>query len=445
MSEASGILLTNDQLVLVTTLIKIGLMAAMATVLSRFDTFNQMFFWKRGHTQSRIYFIALMGGVFSLGVATRIILGYRATDMGFEGALLSGLIAGPVVGLSVGVLVSLPALAVSEFAALPVIGIAGIVGGVLHHICYREGQRISFSPLTLIFARRYRVDHLARPHIRNDLLLLVVILLLVLLEITARRMLGSAMLYALVPNHWLTLAALLVGEAMSIGVPLMIWDHTYVEQALDDRERSLTQARLEGLKSRIQPHFLFNTLNTISSLIRVEPAKARLVVQKLAQILRTVLDLKDDVRPLSEEIEFVESFLTIERARFGDDSIRLVKEVPENISSFLVPSLLLQPIVENSVVHGLRKRGGNGTIRISAKDDGDSVEVIVEDDGAGIPPERLKSVKTCGVGLSNVEQRLNALYGSQYEFHVESEQGKGTRIVLKMPKHVSTMRLVANQ
>ncbi|HLG20400.1 MAG TPA: histidine kinase [Bdellovibrionota bacterium] len=442
MQTGSGIILTNDQMILVTALIKIGLMAAMATVLSRFDTFKRMFFLEREGVKGRIYFIALMGGLFSLGVLARILLGYVAADMGLEGSLLGGLVAGSIVGMTVGLAVSLPAVAAGEYGLIPIAVVAGLAGGLLHHFCYRQRQRISFSPLTLVFFRRYREDQNDRPHLRYDLRLLIVIVALSVLELGASKVWGRSVLFTLIPTHSWTLAALLIGKAAAIGVPLMIWDHTYVEMALAERERGIVQARLDALKSKIQPHFLFNTLNTIASLIRIDPPKARTVLQKLAQILRAILDTNDDFRPLEEELRFTDDFLDIERARFGEERIRVHKNVDPALLRIHVPSLLIQPIVENSVIHGLKKK--SGTIRISAQKSDEYLHLIVEDDGVGISAERLSVVKNSGIGLSNVNERLHVLYGSDFDFDVESEPGKGTRVSVAFPLKSTSSRIAGN-
>ena len=445
MTSPYGLTLSTDQVILVSLMIKIGFMAAFATVLSRFDTFKRMFIQEREGVLGRFYFTVLIGGIFVVGLGARIILGYGAMDMTREGSMLAGLIAGPLVGMIVGTIVGLPSLGVAEFAALPMCVVYGLAGGLMHRLLYRRRARISFSPLSLIFIKKRRERWVAKRALNSDVILFWSIIVLQLITLLAGVSLGKERLYILVPNHWGTLVATLIGAATVIGVPLMIWDHTYLEMELKERSQRLVQARLDALKSRIRPHFLFNTLNTIAAMIRIDPPKARNVVLKLSEILRTILETKEELRPLEKEIALIDDFLDIERARFGADSIRVIKKIDPSLNQVPVPSLFIQPIVENSVIHGLRKKTGSGTILISIQRNKQRIEIVVEDDGAGISKERMGEIKTASIGLSNVEERLRVLYGRDYNFDIKSKPGRGTRTLISLPFEVQTLDIAANE
>ena len=145
---------------------------------------------------------------------------------------------------------------------------------------------------------------------------------------------------------------------MAIGIELKIFNSVRIQIKLEEQERLLLHARMEALQNQINPHFLFNTLNSISSLVRFDPDKARDVISKLATILRRLLNSADSFVPLREEVEFIDNYLDIEVVRFGRDKLRVVKELDPASLDVMVPSMLLQPLVENSIKHGLSADGG---------------------------------------------------------------------------------------
>jgi len=193
------------------------------------------------------------------------------------------------------------------------------------------------------------------------------------------------------------------------------------------------RAELAALQARINPHFFFNTLNTISSLLEADPAKAEEMVQTLAHLFRYTFKVADaGPVPLDEELRFVEGYLTIEQARFGS-RLRVVWDVDPRVRPAPVPGLLLQPIVENAVTHGIAPLEGGGTVRISAHRTGDFLEIEVQDDGAGFgdDPERL--VKE-GHGLHNIRQRLHTLYAGRASLHLgPAATGRGSVTRLQIP------------
>ncbi len=192
------------------------------------------------------------------------------------------------------------------------------------------------------------------------------------------------------------------------------------------------RAELAALQARIRPHFLFNTLNTIASLLEEDPAAAERLVERLAELFRYALHASA-ARPvrLEEELRFVEGYLAIERARFGE-RLRVRWDIEPAAREFAVPGLLLQPLVENAVAHGIAPVPGGGTVLVRAKLHEEDLELEVEDDGAGVRPAE-SALWREGHGLDNVRQRLAALYGGRAAIAVESRPGRGTRVRLRLP------------
>jgi hypothetical protein len=193
------------------------------------------------------------------------------------------------------------------------------------------------------------------------------------------------------------------------------------------------RAELAALQARINPHFFFNTLNTISSLLEEDPGRAGEVVQTLADLFRYTFKAAGEGRvPLAEELDFVRAYLLIERARFGD-RLRVVWDVDPSAGTTPVPGLILQPLVENAVGHGIAPVSGGGTVRISARLRNGALWVEVGDDGSGLrgAPER---VIQDGHGLGNVRRRLDAMYGALGSIEVlPAASGRGTIARLRVP------------
>ncbi len=143
------------------------------------------------------------------------------------------------------------------------------------------------------------------------------------------------------------MAATFISAVFSVILPLKIWNNSRNEKKLEAQQLRLNEARLAALKSQINPHFLFNTLNSVSSLIRTNPAQARNVVYKLSRILRRLLRNTDDIAPLRDELSFIDNYMAIEMVRFGD-KLRFVTEIEPATLDLLIPSMLLQPLTKTA-------------------------------------------------------------------------------------------------
>ncbi len=233
-------------------------------------------------------------------------------------------------------------------------------------------------------------------------------------------------LYTLLPIVPVALMAL-------IGYHL-VWRQV---RALQTRERELTEmaatAQLAALRAQINPHFLFNSLNSIAQLTRVDPEKAEACVERLAEIFRYILHrAEQEFVPLSEELQMTRAYLDIERARF-DERLRVETRIsPESLRS-MIPNLILQPLVENALKHGLARKIGVGTVSIDASMDGELLTLTVGDDGLGMTERILHEVYERGVGLRNLRERLERLYGPEHLPVIESVPGHGTVVRLRLP------------
>lgn len=217
----------------------------------------------------------------------------------------------------------------------------------------------------------------------------------------------------------------IVSFELPIYLALITGAHILVyRRRLDERAASLARARLEMLRAQLQPHFLFNTLNTIAGLVHDEPDKADAMLVALSDLLRMSLETSSEIElPLDREIEYVEKYLSIIRARFAD-RISCEIEIDPEARSGLVPAFILQPLVENAVEHGLQTKGG--TVSVRAQRNGSRLRVIVADDGAGFAPTAAE-----GIGLGNTRERLEQLHGGNARLSIE--KASGTRIVLDLP------------
>lgn len=207
---------------------------------------------------------------------------------------------------------------------------------------------------------------------------------------------------------------------------------------LDASRAALAEAQLRALRAQISPHFIYNALGAIASSIRTNPEQARELVLEFADFTRYSFRRQGDFTTLAEELRSIDSYLRLERARFGDRLQVTLRIAPEVLPTIL-PFLAVQPLVENAVRHGLEAKEGGGRIAITAHDQGAYAEITVEDDGVGIDPDTARRVlagdaATEHIGLRNVDARLRRLYGEEHGLVVETNLGAGTLVRMRVPK-----------
>ena len=422
---------------LITLLIKLGVVASIASILARWSTFKSMLM-QNGRTLNQRLALALwLSTVFGAGVATRVVsTTYFAADLGLEGSFIAGLLGGYVTGLLSGVLISLPAVIKGEHLTMPLLAAVGVFGGLLRDLAPDPEEIWRVSPFFDLSIYRFFKEDKNHRRTAFHLSLFAAILSSEFL----RQILGSLSasnpkeLFRLVPK-WgtLTYVGLYASTLFAVAIPLKIWNSTRNEKKLEEQERLLAEARLAALTSQINPHFLFNTLNSVSSLIRTDPSQARLMVVRLSKVLRRLLRKHENFSSLRDELSFIDDYLAIEVTRFGE-KLRVEKDVAEDTLDMLVPSMLLQPLVENSIKHGLSSKVEGGTIRIRTHRLESRLHLLVEDDGVGIPEAKLATLLEHGIGVSNVNERLKVLFGTEYRMWIDSQPGRGTQIQIEIPE-----------
>ena len=206
---------------------------------------------------------------------------------------------------------------------------------------------------------------------------------------------------------------------------------------LDAQTELATRMELKALQAQINPHFLFNTLNTISALIRMDPKRARELLREFATFYRRTLENSEDLIAISEEIAQTERYFMFEKARFGEERVKLDTHIEPGLEGLQVPAFIIQPLVENAVNHAMRDEGQLHILVDVARDD-DGVAVSVADDGVGIKQEALPLTLEPGYGtgigiaLKNVDDRLKGLFGPESGLRIESEYGVGTTVFLDL-------------
>lgn len=224
-----------------------------------------------------------------------------------------------------------------------------------------------------------------------------------------------------------------------LGVGIAALLGLQMELAESDRQRQLvTRARLEALQAQIRPHFLFNVLNTIIMFSRTDVERSRELLISLAQFFRRSLSTRGNSITLQEEIEYINIYLSLEQARFGD-KLRVKMKIDPRVLGAHVPILTLQPLVENAIVHGLAPKEEGGVIGIRVRQVREELHILIADNGIGMDAERLRRVfeegfgHNMGLGLTNVNERLISLYGEPYRLTIRSRPGTGTAIRVRIP------------
>ena len=447
-------------------LIKLAVMALLAGFIARFSMFRGLLMIEQRGPRQKIQFAAFLGLPFMIGVLARLYSQsqYSSADLSLEVTVLAGLLGGTIVGLAVALIVNLPILlidlwvaALSLFPAFagsapawlipnyrhnllaPVMAtLYAVLAGTARWLCPDKEEIWKFSPfidLSLWRSIRQKFKH---PAIDWQVLFTLICIILEMTRMEVGHISRGTLFYPNSPHFW-TRVLIILATLIGVGLPVRIWNTTRIERKLVQQEKALLQARMDALVSQINPHFLFNTLNTISSLIRFDPDTARTVLLKLSNILRRRLKTQVHFAPLRQELEFIDDYLDIEVVRFGRDKLQIRKEIDPATLEMVVPSMILQPFVENALRHGIAPKIEGGTITLRAKRDSGRLMVEVIDDGVGISDQRQTEVRGSGIGISNVRERLKVVYGQVFLMKIESQPGKGTAIRLEIPELVATL------
>ncbi len=421
---------------LIILFIKLAVAASLASILVRINAFKRMLLREERTLNQRVQFALNLSLIFATGVAVRVVTGiYKAVDLGLEGSLLAGMLGGYVTGLFSGILISIPAMIHGEFLSMLIFAGVGVLGGLLRDLAPDPEEIWHFSLL------RKAPDTVRSAF---NFLILAGIIFAEMLRWSAIQVFGPKVLFALYGEESTRLGviAVYVTTVFAVLLPLKIWNNTRNEDKLETQQRLLNEARLSALTRQINPHFLFNTLNSITSLIRTDPEKARSMIGKLSNILRRVMRKQENMNPLREELQFIDDYMAIELVRFGD-KLRFLKEVDPLTLDQSVPSMILQPLVENSIKHGLSGKVEGGMIRVRSRLVDGRLHLSVEDDGVGIPEAKLATLFDQGIGINNVNERLKVLFGNQYRMYIDSKPGQGTLTEIELPESRSTLAAVS--
>jgi two-component system LytT family sensor kinase len=429
------------QQLLIILLIKVAGAASIASMLSRSSRFLSLLMREERTLAESLQLCLSISLLCSFGSLIRLQTHtYAAADICLEASLLCGIVGGYVSGLVAGVVCAFPATLPihGEYLAMPLYAAAGVLGGLLRDLAPASEDVWRFSPffdLSLWRLIRYK-DH--RQRSIYHVVMLLALLAAELMRLVGMRLFDGKYVFTLYPaDSGIGTTAVFITTVFTVSVPLKIWNSARNERLLESKELLLVQARLSALSSQINPHFLFNTLNTVSSLIRTNPDKARQVVYRLSSILRRLLRSTDNFAPLRDELSFIDDYLSIEIARFGD-KLRFLKEIDESALDCQVPTMILQPLIENSIKHGLAAKLEGGTVRLTGatRNEGEERRLVlaVEDDGVGIDEARLGTIlQQAGIGVSNVNERLQVLFGGSYRLEIASRPGVGTRTEIEFP------------
>jgi two-component system LytT family sensor kinase len=428
----------DPRLILISLLIELGVAAAVASSLARTSRFKRLLLRSNRSLGDTLRLAAWITIPFMLGVFVRVrVSNFLAADLGFEATILLALILGTGPAMLGATALALPAYLHHEWFALPVNLMVAAIFGAYRRLVDEE-DIWAFTPLIDLSIYRWFVRTARRPHLDRQILLLNLIIAV---------QFGSTLLAAFYPHHFFDLhssswpieLAICACSPVVVGIPLKIWNAVRIEKKFEEQSRLLLEARLDALQRQINPHFLFNTLNSIASLIRSRPDLAREMIVKLGNILRALLRDRDAFVPLCDELAFTDDYLDIEVVRFGE-KLRVIKEIAPESLDLVVPSMLLQPLIENSIKHGIEPRMGGGTVTLRSRLINNKLLLEVEDDGVGIEAGRNIVAPTSGlvressgIGMRNVRERMAVLYGDAAHVEMESRPGRGTKVTLLLP------------
>ncbi|MEM7336109.1 MAG: histidine kinase [Chloroflexota bacterium] len=400
-------------------------------------------------TQRRtIEFILVFMGIQTLFLIYRFILNNFLDDLvilGYFTVIVAGLVGGWRVGLAVGIFFALASGYVDwidwqwndnrtfahyfEFGVLkstPAVmavwigSFSGLWGNFIGKRRYNLQYLLPLPIIILVLAVIFSAISTYNPYFYVDRLLTNIIINLV----------GFGLLYMMVRSIQ---DELLRQEAEAAQSELVNTNLTLTKTRL-----ALAQAELRALQAQINPHFFFNSLNTINYFIRIDPDKARNLLGKLSEIFQQSLSAGEFIT-LKDEIHHVEAYLALEKARL-DERLNIVwTTMSKAHSDMLIPTLILQPLVENAIVHGIAPKPEGGNLHIVINEVGQDLLFQVSDDGMGFDVNRMgeKSAtlerKRPSIGTSNVDERLRLLYGEAYRLQIESEPGEGTKVLFRIP------------
>jgi len=400
------------QYIVFLVLIKLALVVIVTAMLANFDYFSAMIFHGSKTLAVRFKLALIICGTLLIGLVLRYNANYHALDFCITGLFVTGVVAGLLPALCSTAIVSVVFLFRGEYVMPVMCSLSAISGTFFYSNDIFEGKKrllklsLGILPVVAIFYVLYRYFPdgsyfiLSNRTIEGD--------------ITA----GAS-------------------EVLGVFLTFFLWKYYKTKLELVENEYHLNKSRLAVLSSKINPHFLFNTLNTIAAAIRIDPKIAREIVFKLSEIMRYILNAENEFKPVTDEINFIQNYLSIETMRFGESRLKVVIETEEDVREEEIPTMLIQPVVENAIKHGIAPLTDRcGEIKIKTykqKNIGEQSLIIdVIDNGMGMVVNEDRMFER-GIGLANVRDRLRLLYGNKGALSFSSVLGTGTTVTIKMP------------
>ncbi len=400
------------QYIVFLVLIKLTLVVIVAAMLANFDYFSAMLFHSTKSLAVRLKLSAIICATLIICLVLRYSAKYHALDFSLIGLFVTGVVTGLVPTLGSMVIVSSILIYNGEYWLAIMCFISAMSGTFFYKRDIFEGKKrllklsMGIMPVVAVFYVLYRYF--------------------------------PDKSFFILSNHTIQ-GDITAGASEVLGVFLIffLWKHYKTKLELVENEFHLNKSRLAVLSSKINPHFLFNTLNTIAAAIRIDPKIAREIVFKLSEIMRYILNSENEFKPVQDEINFIQNYLSIETMRFGQERLKVIIETENDVREEDIPTMLIQPIVENAVKHGISPlTDRTGEIRIKTykqiMDDGAYVVVDVIDNGVGMVVNESRMFER-GIGLANVRDRLRLLYGKKGILSFFSSLGNGTTVTIKMP------------
>ncbi|MEI9967091.1 MAG: sensor histidine kinase [Terracidiphilus sp.] len=412
----------------------------MASVLARVTTFRRLFFAeKRKVSRQTLALLAFFLVPLTLGVWLRFwVPNFLAADISFETVILLGLLVGPGWAMLSGGVLSVPAVLHHEYLALPFNIALGLAAGMIGRFVERE-EIWSFTPFIDLSLYRWIRRNLIQPRIDRQFLLLVLIAVMEMVRDWIAHAFPHRLFALLASNLWLQ-ALVWLCAPISVGVAIKVWNALRVEMSLEEQKRLVLEARLDALQRQINPHFLFNTLNSIASLVRSKPEMARTMTVKLANILRALLKDHDAYVPLRDELKFTDDYLDIEGRPFRLRKAARRKGLSTRARSiFWCPAFCFSRSSRTASSTGWSRVFTAARSRCAAASKANEYSSRFSDDGVGMTgrPESATRRTGSGIGMKNVQERLEVLYGNHASFNVVSNPGRGTKISIELPASIA--------
>jgi two-component system LytT family sensor kinase len=426
--------LTPEQLLLINLLLRVAVMAGITSLVLGFRFVTNFLMRMSLTAAARARVAALFSAIFIFGVLIRRLSSQGAMDLSLEGTLLAGFLGGVWVGTGVGAAIGTACYLFGETVALPFYAAAGLVSGLLFTTLGGRGELWNYSLNPFLIVYNF-IERLSKRRLdRNFIPFAAVIVFEIARYGLIDRYAGRKLLYGFNPTGAFQFTLDLAVAVYTLGIALKMANGAKMEIQLREEERQLIRARITTLRSQINPHFLFNTLNSISALIRSDAEKAREMTRRLASIFRKSLEESGETHSLRDEIEFIDDYLSIERVRFGEDKLRVTKEIDPGALDVPVPIMILQPLVENAIKHGISQKVEGGELRIVARRTGAGIDIEIENDGPRVEELRLERLLPNGMGLKNVVERVNIYSCGAGRFDILARKEGGARVLLTMPR-----------